>query len=43
MGVGFPLLMMGTVTLLIKQAPAGIAIAAAAMVVIGVGLFFDPR
>jgi len=43
MGVGFPLLMMGTVTLLIKQAPTGIAIVAAAMVVLGVGLFFDPR
>jgi hypothetical protein len=43
MGVGFPLLMMGTVTLFIKAAPTGIAIIAAAMVVVGVGLFFDPR
>jgi hypothetical protein len=34
---------MGTLILFFGDVPSGLAIAAGAMVVIGLGLFFDPR
>jgi hypothetical protein len=43
MGVGFPLFLMGSLILFAGGLPAGLAILAAAMVVVGLGLFFDPR
>jgi hypothetical protein len=43
MGAGFPLFMMGTLILFVGDVPAVLAIGAGAMVVVGLGLFFDPR
>ena len=43
MGVGFPLFLMGTLILFAQGLTMAVAIGAAAMVVVGVGLFFDPR
>ena len=43
MGVGFPLALVGTLILLTSEISTGMAVAAAAMVLIGVLLFFDPR
>ena len=43
MGAGFPLFLMGTLILFFGHIPTGLAIVAGAMVVLGVGLFFDPR
>jgi hypothetical protein len=42
-GAGFPLFLMGTLILFVKDIPLGLALLGAAMVVIGLGLFFDPR
>ena len=43
MGAGFPLFLMGSLILFAHDVPAGLAIGAAAMVLVGLGLFFDPR
>jgi hypothetical protein len=43
MGVGFPLFLMGTLILFAAGSSAGLVVLSAAMVVVGVGLFFDPR
>lgn len=43
MGAGFPLFLMGSLILFASDVPVGLAIVAAAMVVVGLGLFFDPR
>jgi hypothetical protein len=43
LGAGFPLFFMGTLILFASDVSAGIAILAASMVVVGLGLFFDPR
>ena len=43
MGTGFPLFLMGSLILFARDVPVGLAIVAAAMVVVGLGLFFDPR
>lgn len=43
MGAGFPLFVMGTLILFASDLPVGLAVLAAAMVVVGLGLFFDPR
>jgi hypothetical protein len=42
-GAGFPLFLMGTLTMFIHDVPIGLGFIAAAMVVIGLGLFFDAR
>jgi hypothetical protein len=42
LGAGFPLFFMGTLILFVGDLSFGIAIAGAAMVLVGVGLFFDP-
>ena len=44
MGAGFPLFMMGTLILFVgPDIPATLVVLATAMVVVGLGLFFDPR
>lgn len=43
MGAGFPLFVMGTLILFAGDISATLAITASAMVVVGLGLFFDPR
>jgi hypothetical protein len=43
MGAGFPLFVMGTLILFAGDISATLALPAAAMVVLGLGLFFDPR
>jgi hypothetical protein len=43
MGVGFPLFLVGTLILLTESISTGLAVAAAAMVLAGAVLFFDPR
>jgi hypothetical protein len=43
MGAGFPLFLMGSLILFASDVPVGLAIVAAAMVIVGLGLFFDPR
>jgi hypothetical protein len=43
MGAGFPLFVMGTLILFASDLPVGLAVLASAMVVVGLGLFFDPR
>jgi hypothetical protein len=43
MGAGFPLFLVGTLILLTQEISTGLVIAATAMVLIGVLLFFDPR
>jgi hypothetical protein len=43
MGAGFPLFLMGTLILFAGDVPTTVAIVAGAMVVVGLGLFFDPR
>jgi hypothetical protein len=42
-GAGFPLFLMGTLILFVKGIPLGLVVLGIAMVVIGLGLFFDPR
>jgi hypothetical protein len=42
-GTGFPLFVMGSLILFAPDIPVGLTIAGVAMVVVGVGLFFDPR
>jgi hypothetical protein len=43
MGAGFPLFLVGTLILLTQEISTTLVIAATAMVLIGVLLFFDPR
>jgi hypothetical protein len=43
MGAGFPLFLVGTLIILTKEISGTMAIAAAAMVFVGLLLFFDPR
>jgi hypothetical protein len=43
MGAGFPLFVTGTLILLAGELPTAITAIAAAMVVVGAVLFFDPR
>jgi hypothetical protein len=43
MGAGFPLFVTGTLILLAGDLPTAITAIAAAMVVVGAVLFFDPR
>jgi ribosomal protein L40E len=43
LGAGFPLFIMGTLTLFAGHLSVAIAVIASAMFVVGVGLFFDPR
>jgi hypothetical protein len=43
MGAGFPLFLVGTLILLTQEISTGLLIAAAAMVGVGLLLFFDPR
>ena len=43
LGAGFPLFVMGTLILFFKDIGPGLGFVAAAMVVVGLGLFFDPR
>jgi hypothetical protein len=42
-GAGFPLFVMGTLILFAKGIPLGLVVLGIAMVVVGLGLFFDPR
>jgi hypothetical protein len=42
-GAGFPLFVMGTLILFARDIPIGLSLLAAGMVVVGLGLFFDPR
>ena len=42
-GAGFPLFVMGTLILFARDIPIGLVLLAAGMVVVGLGLFFDPR
>jgi hypothetical protein len=43
MGAGFPLFLMGSLILFAHDLPFTLAMVAAGMVVVGLGLFFDPR
>jgi hypothetical protein len=43
MGVGFPLFLMGTLILFAQGTSPAVVILACAMVLVGLGLFFDPR
>ena len=43
MGVGFPLALVGTLILLTAEISRAMSVVAAAMVLVGVLLFFDPR
>jgi hypothetical protein len=43
LGVGFPLVLMGVLTLLLAGRSTGLVILAAAMVLVGGLLFFHPR
>ena len=43
MGAGFPLFLVGTLILLTKEISSTLQILAAAMVFVGLLLFFDPR
>ena len=43
LGAGFPLVLMGVLTLLIAGRSTGLVIVAGAMVLVGVLLFFHPR
>jgi hypothetical protein len=43
MGAGFPLFLVGTLILLSKDISTTLTVAAAAMVFVGLLLFFDPR
>jgi hypothetical protein len=43
MGVGFPLFLMGTLVLFAGNASSAAFVVSAAAVVVGLGLFFDPR
>jgi hypothetical protein len=43
MGAGFPLFLVGTLILITQEISTRMAIAATAMVLVGVLLFFDPR
>jgi hypothetical protein len=42
-GAGFPLFVMGTLILFSSDISTGLGVVAVAMVVFGIGLFFDPR
>jgi hypothetical protein len=43
LGVGFPLVMMGVITLFIAGSSTGITILGGAITLVGVALFFHPR
>jgi hypothetical protein len=43
MGAGFPLFLMGSLILFARGTSLALIVLAAAMVVVGIGLFFDPR
>jgi hypothetical protein len=43
MGAGFPLFLVGTLILLTTEISTGLLIGSAAMVLVGLLLFFDPR
>jgi hypothetical protein len=43
MGAGFPLFLVGTLILLTREISGTLAVLAAAMVFVGLLLFFDPR
>jgi hypothetical protein len=43
MGAGFPLFLMGSLILFAQDLSIGLVIVACAMVVVGLGFFFDPR
>jgi hypothetical protein len=43
MGAGFPLFLVGMLILLTKEISTGLLIASAAMIGVGLFLFFDPR
>jgi hypothetical protein len=43
MGIGFPLFLMGTLVLFAGNTSAAAVVVASAAVVVGLGLFFDPR
>jgi hypothetical protein len=42
-GAGFPLFLMGTLILFVEDIPIGLVLLGVGMVIIGLGLFFDPR
>jgi Uncharacterised protein family UPF0547 len=42
-GAGFPLFLMGTLILFAQDLSVGVVVFGTAMVVVGLGLFFDPR
>jgi hypothetical protein len=43
MGAGFPLFLMGTLILFVGDISGMLAIGAGTAVIVGLGLFFDPR
>jgi hypothetical protein len=43
MGAGFPLFLVGMLILLTREISTGLVIASAAMITVGLLLFFDPR
>jgi hypothetical protein len=43
MGIGFPLFLMGSLILFARGTSLTLVVVASAMVVVGIGLFFDPR